>query len=90
LKAALVLRSQVISGWDLQSGKPKPTKRLAPSGSVYFLKLPEEVDDATINAWIDALWMQNISDDAQSRSDGFGLAALGCWDGKPVNMEMLS
>ena len=90
LKAALVQRSQVISGWDLQSGKPKPTRRLAPSGSVYFLKLPEDVDDAAIDAWIDALWMQNISDDAQSRRDGFGLAALGCWDGNPVNMEVLS
>lgn len=76
LKAAAVPRAQVISGWDLHLGKPKPTRRLAPAGSVYFIEWPA---GANARAWIDATWMQNVSDDEQDRRDGFGLAVLGVW-----------
>jgi CRISPR-associated protein Cmr3 len=88
LKAVLVQRAQLISGWDMQQqpGRPKPTRRLAPSGSVFFLCLSGSNNQ--INSWIDHIWMQNVSDDDQSRRDGFGLAALGCWDGRPVDMEV--
>jgi CRISPR-associated protein Cmr3 len=102
LAAALVQRPQVISGWDMAAerrnaqgrtiyGAPKPTRRLAPAGSVYFLTLPtktEQPDDAKIGAWIDTIWMQNVSDGEQDRRDGFGLAALGTWDGKLRTMEV--
>ena len=99
LHAAVVGRPQVISGWDMNAyngvnkrgedlprGKPKATRRLAPAGSVYFLKLTGE--EAAIDAWITTIWMQNISDAPQDRLDGFGLAALGTWDGKPITMEV--
>ncbi len=76
LKAAAVRRSQVVSGWDLHLGKPKPTRRLAPAGSVYFIEWP---DGADVRAWINATWMQNVSDDEQDQRDGFGLAVLGVW-----------
>lgn len=76
IKAAVVPRAQVISGWDLHEGKPKPTRRLAPAGSVYFIEWPANAD---VRAWIDATWMQNVSDDEQDRRDGFGLAVLGVW-----------
>lgn len=94
LRAALVVRPQVISGWEMRAnngkGEPKATRRLAPAGSVYFVKLPDRdaASDGEIDAWIDATWMQNISDGAQERLDGFGLAALGNWDGTPINMEV--
>ncbi len=87
LQAAAVPRPQVVSGWDLRANRPKPTRRLAPAGSVYFLSLAAP-DDNAVQQWIDAIWMQNISDAPQDRLDGFGLAALGAWDGKPVTMEV--
>ncbi|WP_298819066.1 type III-B CRISPR module-associated protein Cmr3 [Chloroflexus sp.] len=89
LQAAAIARPQVVSGWDLNIGKPKPTRRLAPAGSVYFLTLTAS-DDEVIQRWIDAIWMQNISDAPQDRLDGFGLAALGVWNGNPVKMEVSS
>lgn len=76
LKAAAVPRAQVISGWDLHQGKPKPTRRLAPAGSVYFIEWSDSLD---ARAWIDATWMRNVSDDVQDQRDGFGLAVLGVW-----------
>ena len=76
LEAALVQRSQVVSGWDMVTGKPKPTRRLAPAGSVYFVTWDETQD---IGAWLDATWMKNVSDDANDCLDGFGLAVYGVW-----------
>lgn len=84
LAAVACDRPQVISGWDLAAGKPKPTRRLAPAGSVYFLHLPG--DEAARRKWIDEIWMHCVSDDLQDRLDGFGLAALGTWDGKPQKL----
>ena len=84
LKAIAVQRAQVISGWDLAAnngkGEPKPTRRLAPAGTVLFLTL-DGSDDA-ITQWIDGHWMACVSDDAQDRRDGFGLAVLGTWTGE--------
>ena len=91
--AAAVNRYQTVSGWDYayvapngRRGRPKPTRRLAPAGSVYFLKL--DGDENAVDRFIDAVWMHNISDKPQDRRDGFGLAALGVWDGMPRNMEV--
>jgi CRISPR-associated protein Cmr3 len=90
LKAATVNRSQVVSGWDFANRRPKPTRRLAPAGSVFFYQLDfgdDKKDDKKIDTWIDSIWMKNISDDAketpadQNRRDGFGLAVLGTWEG---------
>ncbi len=85
MKGACVPRAVVVSGWDLAAdngpgkkrGRPKPTRRLARAGSVYFLELEGEADD--LRAWCEAVWFQPVSDDAQACRDGFGLAALGAW-----------
>ena len=82
LQAIAVQRPQVVSGWDFVQNQPKPTRRLAPAGSVLFLTL--EGDRDAIAAWIDQTWMHCISDDDQDRCDGFGLAVLGRWDGPPT------
>ena len=83
LKAAAVPHMQTISGWDLAKnngrGEPKPTRRLALAGSVYFVDFPEGAD---IQAWLNDTWMHNVSDDAQSCLDGFGLAVVGVWPKK--------
>ncbi|MGC1378515.1 MAG: type III-B CRISPR module-associated Cmr3 family protein, partial [Anaerolineales bacterium] len=65
----------------------KASRRLAPAGSVYFLKLTSD-DPGTIEQFIKNTWLQNISDKDQDRRDGFGLALLGVWDGKSVDLEV--
>lgn len=85
LVGAAVSRPQVVSGWDFASQRPKPTRRLAPAGSVYFLRL--EGDSEAIERWVDARWLACVSDEEQDRRDGFGLAALGVWSGALGRME---
>jgi len=95
LIAAAVARPQVVSGWDMNAdngvdeqgrafprGKPKPTRRLAPAGAVYFITWPEGAD---VSAWLRATWMQNVSDAEQDCRDGFGLAAIGAWPRREEN-----
>lgn len=93
LTAIAIQRPQVASGWDLEKKGPKPTRRLAPAGTVIFLKLKGSKD--AIKNWVNNMWMQCVSDDdtqqgnrsAQYRDDGFGLAVLGTWDGLPKEMK---
>lgn len=87
LIGAAVPRYQVVSGWDLATTpqRPKPTRRLAPAGSVFFLKLNGE--PSAIGRWVDCVWMQCVSDDEQDRNDGFGLAILGVWSGQLQKVE---
>ncbi len=90
IEAMAVNRAQVISGWDFVKRKPKPTRRMCPAGTVLFLKLSE----GDIENWIENTWFHCVSDDsveatdrAQDRKDGFGLAALGIWDGNFLKIE---
>jgi len=87
LKAIAVQRPQVVSGWNLENGirGPKPTRRLAPAGTVLFLKLGK--DTKAIKQWVRSIWMQCVSDELQDRKDGFGLAVLGTWSGERVVMK---
>ncbi len=100
LKAMAINRAQVVSGWDFDQrygprgeGRPKPTRRLAPAGAVFFLKFESGTSEKAISDWIKETWMQCVSDDAQGgdpgqdRCDGFGLAVLGVWDGKLKSIE---
>jgi CRISPR-associated protein Cmr3 len=77
VRAAAMPRPEVVSGWDLAKGTAKPTRRLAPAGSVYFVEL--EGTPASIRQWCEETWLACVSDDAQDRRDGFGLAVLGTW-----------
>lgn len=89
VRAACVGRPSVVSGWDLAAdngegkpkGRPKPTRRLAPSGSVYFLELQGNPEDR--RRWCEETWLACVSDGGQDRRDGFGMAALGIWERKP-------
>lgn len=85
LKAIAVKRAQIISGWDLAARGAKPTRRLAPAGTVFFLSLVGE--EPAIQAWVLNYWMQCISDAEQDRRDGFGLAVFGTWDGEFAKIE---
>jgi CRISPR-associated protein Cmr3 len=78
VRATSVPRPEVVSGWDLAAGRPKETRRLACAGSVYFLELEGTKDDR--RRWCEETWLACVSDDAQERRDGFGLAVLGTWE----------
>jgi CRISPR-associated protein Cmr3 len=87
VRAAAVPRPEVVSGWDLAAdngagkpkGRPKPTRRLVSSGSVYFLDL-EGGSAQDVERWCEDTWLACVSDDEQDRRDGFGLAVLGAWE----------
>jgi CRISPR-associated protein Cmr3 len=85
LRAIAIQRPQIVSGWDLDKREPKPTRRLAPAGTVLFLHLKGE--KGAIRTWVKRIWMQCVSDEPQDCRDGFGLAALGTWSGKAITMK---
>lgn len=92
LEAVAMQHPQVVSGWQLEPPPgPKPTRRLAPAGSVFFLSLKGEndsdIDAKAIEQWVKAIWMHCISDEQVDRNDGFGLAVLGYWSGEAQDME---
>jgi CRISPR-associated protein Cmr3 len=78
LRAACVCRPEIVSGWDLATGRAKPSRRLAPAGSVYFVELQGKPEDRA--RWCEAVWLRSASDGPQNRRDGFGLAAVGTWE----------
>ena len=86
LVAAVVPRFAPISGWDLARRAPKPTRFLAPAGSVYFFKLGEAVREEHLKR----LWLSPVSEEPESgrslRRDGFGLVAFGSWDAATLPM----
>jgi CRISPR-associated protein Cmr3 len=77
IRAAAIPRPEVVSGWDLAKGTAKPTRRLVPAGSVYFVELAGTPE--ALRQWCEETWLACVSDDAQDRRDGFGLAVLGTW-----------
>lgn len=90
LQAAIVGPPLVISGWDLAARGPKPTRRLVPAGSVYYLKMSrdEAADEAAIARWLEAICFRAISDEPADRADGFGIAAVGVWSGQPAELKL--
>lgn len=85
IEAVALPRYQTISGWDYSvldengkmKGAPKPTRRLVPAGSVYFIKFKEEAD---IKSFVDTFWLNSICEEnSQEARDGFGIALLGTW-----------
>ena len=75
LCAAAIDRWQAISGWDLLHRKPKAVRRMVPAGSVYWFEVVGVLPDD----WASSLWLSALSDQAQDRRDGFGLALPGLW-----------
>lgn len=85
IEAVALPRYQTISGWDYSVldekgkmiGAPKPTRRLVPAGSVYFIKFN---DESKIESFIKEVWLQSVCEkDSQEARDGFGIALIGTW-----------
>lgn len=75
LRAAAVDRWQPHSGWDLGNRQPRPTRKLAGAGAVYWFRILGEADSGLL----DTLWLSSISDLEQDRRDGFGLVLPSAW-----------
>ena len=77
IKAAAIGRPLTVSGWDMLAGKPKPSRRLVPAGSVYFVDLSEVQN---VETWLEEHWMKVLPEQTdQSKHDGYGLAVVGVW-----------
>lgn len=68
--AAAVARSEVVSGWDLAKGKPKPALRVAPTGGVYWLEDLDASVEALDKLAEHGLWPADAYDTAR-RIEGF-------------------
>ena len=86
LVSAIVNRWDPVSGWDYVVGKPKPLRRMAPAGSVYFFEVVadpkhqlREGNTETGAFDFSELWLRSCCDDEQDRRDGFGLTLWGTW-----------
>ena len=75
LRAAFVERATQVSGWDMVGGRPKPTRRLVPAGSVYFF---QKSNGAPItSAELTALWLAAVG---QHQDEGFGRVIAAPWE----------
>ena len=85
LQGAAVPSPAVVSGWDFagQPPGPKPTRRLAPAGSVYFVKV-----EGNVRQWVKDRWLHTLSDDDELAMAGFGVTAVGVWDGKKPTIQL--
>lgn len=84
--AAAVPGSGTVSGFDVAKNEPKPTRRFAPAGSVYFIRFGNG-DEGLVREWVNAHWLGSLCEDAQDRRDGWGLSIVGCWDGNPLSFS---
>lgn len=77
LACAALGRPEVISGWDLATGGPKPAQRAVPAGSVYWFDCLQG-DPRKLAAWVDGgVWPDNA--DMTRRAEGFNNALLAAW-----------
>jgi CRISPR-associated protein Cmr3 len=79
LRGVSIARWRAVSGWSLaklpsQPPGPKPVRRMVPAGGAYFFEAVQGEASALAERWLEP-----VSDDAQDRRDGFGLAAWGVW-----------
>lgn len=71
-------RAEVVSGWDLANGRPKPAKRAAPTGSVWWLNELDATPDALRKLVAHGLWSETC-EDASRRAEGFNRVTLAAW-----------
>jgi len=78
LVCAAVPRFEAISGWDLAQREPKPARRVAPAGSVYWLDELDATPDALGKLAATGLW-DKACEDAARRAEGFNRLSLAYW-----------
>lgn len=80
LVCAAVSRAETVSGWDLAQWAPKPARRVAPTGSVYWFE-NFQGDPAALGKLAESgMWgLPDQNDDAHRRAEGFNNVAIGDW-----------
>jgi CRISPR-associated protein Cmr3 len=86
LLAAAIGRHDVVSGWDLAKGEPKPARRVVPAGSVYWFE-QFEGGESDRRAWAESVlrrgwWApagEMTVEDRRRQSEGFNNVWLGSW-----------
>lgn len=78
LVCAAVPRCAVVSGWDLAKWQPKPAKRVAPTGSVYWLDQLDATARQLRDLAAQGLW-SNPPEDPGRRAEGFNRFTWGLW-----------
>lgn len=80
LRAAFIGRAEACSGWDFATRAPKPSRRLVPPGSVYYLECSAAVTrDDFSRLWLASLQDPDGGSESQEQRDGFGYAVPGRW-----------
>lgn len=78
LVCAAVPRAEIVSGFDLAKRMPKPARRVAPTGSVYWLdELNSSADDLR-RLLAEGLWSSDAADPAR-RAEGFNRLAIAAY-----------
>lgn len=70
LVCAAMPRFEVVSGWDLAKWRPKPAKRVAPTGSVYWLDELDATPAQLRHLAAEGLW-SHPPEDAARWAEGF-------------------
>lgn len=78
LVAACVPRAEWISGWDLARERPKPARRVAPAGSVYWFDELEASPQDLRRLAEEGLWSELYLDRVR-RAEGFNRIWLAEW-----------
>jgi len=76
--SAAIPPAEVISGWDLAAGRPKPAERAAPTGSVYCLDELEANETSLRKLAGEGLWPESDYD-AQRRAEGFNRVEIAAY-----------
>ena len=71
LESAAVGKPQVVGGWDMKKGCPKPMRKAVPAGSVYYFA----VESGPVQDALDRLHGTSCSD--HWMKDGFGVGYVG-------------
>lgn len=81
LVGAAVNKPQYVSGWKNNhndfGGKPRPIKKVVPSGSVYFFEANSWNDEKFKKFYNKYHFGDSLSD--EYKTAGFGIGLIGCW-----------
>jgi CRISPR type III-B/RAMP module-associated protein Cmr3 len=78
LAGACVFPPRILGGWDLKAGRPKPVRRAAPPGSVYFFTYENDWKEDAIAAWLEGLALgRSVS--SEDGPLGYGWVLAGLW-----------
>jgi len=78
LSCAAVPRAEIVSGFDVAKRRPKAARRVAPTGSVYWLEDLDATPEALQNLTAQGLWSIEVEDPSR-RAEGFNRLAIAAY-----------